>query len=267
MNATNSNHFFSVHKLCNGKQNFTFTFIPGGPGFTSNCFEKFAKKYLSEYKVLAFDSTGNRKPKLSLWVKDLESALKQYPTDIVIGHSFGGMLALSSKNLPSLAKGLVLLNSAPNSNWKKNLGKFKFTKLETEEMKTALKAFKSNRSKKNLQKLWASWAPYYFNRKNLKFGKRWLSKQEYIVKSFGSSEKLLNNYKIKNPLKTKTLIVAGSKDKLTPISGFRISGFLKSGLVDFHQLPNCSHFPWLENPKALASSLITFRHQIDKAIG
>lgn len=259
-----SSQFFTVHSLCEGKNKctFTFTFIPGGPGLNAKCFEKFAKQYLSDFRVLAITPSGKQKSKMSLWVKDLEMALKLFPSDIVIGHSFGGMLALSSKKLPKLAKGLVLLSSAPNMDWVMNLGKFKISEKQINKINLASKKYGKRKNKENLQKLWASWAPYYFMKSNLKFAERWLLNQDYLVNAFESSVNLLKNYKIIKPLKMQILVLAGSKDRLTPIAGFKTSSFLKDKNLCFKILPKCAHFPWVENPKILASNLLSFKTKI-----
>lgn len=262
MRKIHSNRFFNVHILCSGTNKSTFTFIPGGPGMTAKCFEKFAIEYLADYRVLSFCPTGLQTSKMSLWSKDLETALNTFPTDIVIGHSFGGMLALSSKKLPKLAKGLVLLNSAPDMTWARNLNKFKLTRAQIEKMNIATEKYTKHKSRKNLQRLWASWTPYYFLKRNWNLGHDWLLNQDYLEEAYESSPNLLRKYKVLKPLKIQTLVLTGSKDKLTPIGGFKNNNFLKCNYVQFEQIPNCAHFPWIENPKALASGLLSFNSKI-----
>jgi hypothetical protein len=46
--------------LNQGRKKSTFLFIPGGPGMTPGCFEKFANQYLNDYKVLGLTFNGNQ---------------------------------------------------------------------------------------------------------------------------------------------------------------------------------------------------------------
>jgi predicted alpha/beta hydrolase family esterase len=113
--------------LNQGRKKSTFLFIPGGPGMTPGCFEKFANQYLNDYKVLGLTFNGNQTPNIQSWANDLELALRIHPVNIIIGHSFGGMLALSSKRYQKYIDGQILLNSAPNMSWTQNLSLFKMS--------------------------------------------------------------------------------------------------------------------------------------------
>lgn len=209
MKTIQSNKYYSLHSLCNGKTNCTLFFIPGGPGLTPNCFSPFAKKYLSSYKVIGFNFKGTGKPSMKSWVKYFDLEISKHPNCIVIGHSFGGMLCLSSKKIAKLAKGLVLLNTSPNMDWQKNLSKFKISSSDKQEMVKADAIYSQYKTQASLRKLWSSWAPYYFQPRNIKYGKKWLSKQSYIVDAFESSQKVLKNYKVESLPAIRTLILSG----------------------------------------------------------
>lgn len=71
-------------------------FIPGGPGMYSDCFIPFARKYLKQNNVYVYDLEKPAQPghEFISWGKDLLETCKKIRFDVVIGHSFGGMIKL-----------------------------------------------------------------------------------------------------------------------------------------------------------------------------
>lgn len=98
--------------------------INGGPGMNSNGFETLAKDLAVKNQTILYDQRGTGKSKLSkvdastvnmdVMVADIESLRKQLKIEkwIILGHSFGGMLAsyYATKHPNSISK-LILSSS------------------------------------------------------------------------------------------------------------------------------------------------------------
>ncbi|MEQ1665488.1 MAG: hypothetical protein ABL927_08955, partial [Bdellovibrionales bacterium] len=95
---------YKIVTLNKGTSNLSFFFVPGGPGMSPNCFKEFSAKYLKKHTVRSILFTGEGPLTLTHWGSNLKRALKKAPSDILIGHSFGGMLLLSTRGLDQLAK-------------------------------------------------------------------------------------------------------------------------------------------------------------------
>jgi len=222
---------------------------------TPSCFINFAKTYLKEFTVRGITFTGEGNASLDSWSRNLKLALKKFPSDIVIGHSFGGMLLLSTRGLDKLVKGQVILSASPDLSWHKNADKINLSKSESIATKLAELKFKKNPTPQSLKQLWKSWAPYYFSTRNRAKGRLWLWLQNYELKAHRSSEKLLANYSMLNPATLPTLFIGGKQDKLTPVAAFKKKLLGKNYIGLIREIPRAGHFCWLDAPKRTASKL------------
>ena len=244
--------------LNKGFSNLTIFFVPGGPGMRPECIKEFVNSHLSNYTVKGILFTGSGLLSRKSLSNYLIKALKQHPTDILIGHSFGAMLILSISGLEKLVKSQILISGAPNLGWRANLRKFKFSKRQVSDMIAAEKKFEMKPSENELKKMWSSWAPYYFTKSNIVKGQRWLLKQNYVLKVHLKSNVILKDYNMQTAQLLPTLLVSGKADKLTPVEAFNKHTFSKKFMLKVTKIGRAGHFCWLENPKELASVLRSF---------
>jgi pimeloyl-ACP methyl ester carboxylesterase len=155
----------------------------------------------------------------------------------LLGHSFGGRIGtkFALANQDKL-NGLILVSSAGIRNEKKFISVFSF-----------LKKF--------------SFLPGFFFLRKL-FYKFIIRKTDYLnvegpmKETFKNivSEDLTNIF---SKIKTKTLIIWGDKDRITPISdAFLINEKVKESKII--KLKGVGHTPYLENPKLLAEKILDF---------
>jgi pimeloyl-ACP methyl ester carboxylesterase len=231
---------------------------------TGDSFIDFSRKYLKKKRVISFDLVrGAQEGKqMKVWSHELERVARYFRPDIVIGHSFGGMLCLSTPQLEKYTKGLALLSTAPNMDWERNVEAIKPAHVSSRTRKL-LEQFDAKPSQKGLKELWGSWVSYYFSRRDLRRGRQWLKNQHYELDVFLSGVTALVGYSAKWVPSVPTLIAAGAGDRLTPLECFHSPKWRKRNLK-LKQVPLAGHFPWIDNPKALAHLLLSLCEAVQK---
>lgn len=233
--------------------NLNWIFLPGGPGLGSEYLMPLISilKLPGHFWLLDLpgdgsNTTSNNKKSFSHWEKALIEAVDLLENVVLVGHSTGGMFALAAKGLKSRLKGLVLMNSAPDCSWQKDL-----------QVLPKLKKANNN----YLKKMTLEGAPHMFaTSKGLKEGKQLLEKLPYNYETFHWSEKNFDrNFRAKwFPDKIPCLILAGDKDIVTPISCFSDKKKWHRKNILMKEIKNAGHFPWMDNPKDVASVFNTY---------
>lgn len=211
-----------------------------GWGTSMNTFDALTNEIKSKYQVHLIDLIGFGKsdtPINSLNLNDYVLLLYEYiekqsiENPIILGHSFGGRIAIKyASNFNNISK-LILVDSA---------GIKKRLKLKT---KLKIKKYK-------FQKWW-----YKITKNVMAYNKLLLNSGSYDYKHAKESMKQtlvkIVNEDLKKNLKkinVDTLIIWGKEDKETPYKdGILMNKLIKnSGLVT---MENTGHFPYLENKR------------------
>lgn len=235
--------------------------IPGGPGIGSAYLRELFHSIGVKGDVWTFDliDPTNTPPADGVvvegWKSSLRQALERIGPAIVMGHSFGGMLALSTKGIETLSTALVLVDTAPDRGWEQK-AQDAACKLDVSEAVALEAEFELTPTSELYKRLCIAWSPYYFSPKHAAEGRALLARNTYqpMVYRIGSRQ-FLPNYAMRAETTTlPTFCIAGENDLITPLSLFKERA---AGHADMEYFPIAGggHFPWVENFQGFAAAV------------
>jgi pimeloyl-ACP methyl ester carboxylesterase len=250
--------------------NLNWLFLPGGPGLGSeslfpllNILELPGNMWRLDLPGDGSNTTANSSKSFSNWSSALIEAVNEFEQVVLVAHSTGGMFALSVPEIEDLLHGLILLDSAPSSEWQllfadvvKN---FPIPKLEILQRK-----YKEVPSNKALKAITLASAPYLFTKKGQALGLEMLSTLPYNYEVCQWSEEHFDpTYRAKwIPQVIPTLILNGESDLVTPQKLFTERKEWNRSNIIFKLIMNAGHFPWIENPQAVISAFNEYVHML-----
>ncbi len=247
-------------------------FLPGGPGLGS-------ESLLSLIDILNLPGilwvldlpgdgsniTSNNADSFSRWPKALVEAISQFNQVILVAHSTGGMYALSLPELEGLLKGLVLLDCAPSAIWQASFAEV-VKKIPVTGIELIQEKYEKNPNNQNLKELTLASAPYLFTQKGLTSGLELLRTLPYNYETCQwSAAHFDQTYDAKWIPKTiPTLILSGEEDFLTPLQLFQDDKRFHRENINFQSIKEAGHFPWIENPAAVARAFSMYADSLKK---
>lgn len=253
-------------------------FINGGPGLDSDGFTALAERMSDKNQVILYDQRGTGKSELAdinaktvsmdLMVADIETLRQHLKIDtwVVLGHSFGGMLAAyyATKH-PESIDGIIMsssggidlgLRSYVNGRMRKMLDKDQLAALDESNRKLA----KGDSTKENrLARANAMANVYAYHKKFVPFIANRLTKTNLNI-----NQLLWNNmddihFDCSSKLKSfdkPVIVIQGKNDILDIKTAEKIhAAFPKSTLV---LIDKCGHYGWLDAPDAYFSAINQF---------
>jgi pimeloyl-ACP methyl ester carboxylesterase len=208
-------------------------------------------------------------PGVSDWkdcVLDLAQRLDRL---VLVGHSFGGMLLLTcavlEERLGAAVEGWVFLDSAPNNSWSdahwpRQKGAFPEALREAEMRESE---FAADPTEEGCRNVFLAYAPYYFEPSGLDEGRSLLSRCRYDARAYALLGEALSGYAARWIPEKPALILAGEKDRITPIACFADDLRFQRPNVAFETAPRAGHFPWVENPAAVFDAFARFERRAD----
>ena len=271
--ANNSNGLIKIEGGTMYYQKFGCTgepilIINGGPGMDSKGFSDLAKKLSINNQTIIYDQRGTGKSTLkkvnsntvtmALMAKDIEILRKKLKIDswIILGHSFGGLLAsYYSVNYPNSVRKLILSSSGGldlnfmnyvNNNINKKLSKNDRVALSS----ISTKIWFGFDSKENLYKKGLILAnAYLFNKKYKKVIAKRLTLVNHKINGLVFNDLKKINFNCKNKMQEfskPTLILQGTEDIINIETAREIhKNIKKSKLVIMEK---CAHYGWLDRP-------------------
>ena len=195
---------------------------------------------------------------LSTWTQGLIRAVKELKQPVIIGHSFGGMLALQAGIKAPDCKGLILISTFPDSGWQAHTAEA-VKRADPSLWAEAEQAWIKRGDNDALAALFAAWSPFYFSEPHIDRGRHWLSQLTYSAKTYRFGPRFFENYRPKLELEdTPTLVIGGDRDQITPITGFKRPEFSKFKKFYLHVITGTGHFPWFERPEPVRMALQGF---------
>lgn len=246
--------------------NLNWLFLPGGPGLGSESLLPLLKTLQLPGKLWLLDlpgdgsnTTSNNSESFSHWPEALIEAVQSFTHVILVAHSTGAMYVLTLPELEKHLEGLVVLDSAPDATWQ-----ILFAEIIKKKPVAGLQALQENYvkdpSNKALKALTLASAPYLFTKRGQTSGMELLSGLPYNYETCQWSEMHFDStYQSKwIPQKIPTLIMAGEEDLVTPLQLFEKDKKFCRDNITFKSIKNAGHFPWIENPSAVAKEFKTF---------
>lgn len=254
--------------------------LHGGPGLDQSYLLPQMQELAANNQVIFYDQRGSGRSlgfaldahsiNMKNFVKDLEAVRKQfgYKKIILVGHSWGGLLAMRYAILyPDRVSKLILVSSAPAdyagfksffAEYEKRTAPLKH-KLDNLENSTE---FKHGDPTTVIEYYRTVFATYFYqptdvSKLSLYFTQQSALNGRKIGQIFG--ETYLNRYDLKPELKklsVPTLIIHGVND-IVPITTAREThaAIASSQIVE---LKDCDHFPYIEQPKEFFKVIAKF---------
>jgi len=248
-----------IHSTTGG--NYNWLFLPGGPGLGSESLRTLTKILKLPGTIWHLDLPGdgsNQTPDdekyFSRWSEALLEAVSSLNNVILVAHSTGGMYALASPKIEKILKGLVLMDSAPDSSWQKEF----IQHVQAHPIKQTDKLqiqYAKKPSNTLLRKITIASATYSFTKKGLNKGMSLLKGLPFNYKTCEWSGKHFDKtYKSKwVPRNIPTLILAGEEDQIIPLDLFSLSKKFQRKNIIIRSINNAGHFPWIENPRQVVN--------------
>lgn len=271
----------SYHQLGKGKQ--TIVLVGGGPGFSSWNLEPIQKLLAPHYRVLLMDMRGIGENKQSVnsgdtllkqWVKDLEQ-LRQHSGNeswTLIGHSWGAlMVQLYAEQHPKRTEQLILLNPVdPQTDSLKTLveriEQKRLANTHTpdpfDELAWQQKIETSDTQQLTQRQLNQALPSYFYNyQQGINYAKQFSTQDFELPINLGIwqayQQQPIRPQALKQLSLQFPLFIIGCEDDL--LSPENIANYRKIlPNIPHKQLAQCSHFPWVEQPKAFEQQLFAY---------
>lgn len=225
--------------------------IPGGPGMGPEYLSELFRRLDLEGSIWTFDILEGT---ADGWRRSLLEAAERLKPALIFGHSFGGMLALSTEGLEKHLAGLILADSDP-VDWLKDCAEPPIPRSETAAWGKKLADAPSDRLFKDY---FSAIAPYYFSKECVGAGRALIDRNSYSVRTFMTGQdEFFSSYRMAIDLRPiPVFCLAGERDLITPLSLYQRSApFKEKKDVRYFSIPGGGHFPWVENFQEVSSVL------------
>lgn len=250
--------------------------INGGPGMNSDGFTSLAKELGKNYQAILYDQRGTgfstisevstKTMTMDLMIEDIEAIRKQFGFEqwVVLGHSFGGMLAsyYVSKH-PEKIKALILsgsggidLSITRNLNLLSRLSQTERDSLNYWNRQIS-QGNTSYQARYNRGKYLAP--AYVYNRKHAPVIAERLTQGNSAINSLIWQNLRAINFDCKDAYKNfkqPVLIIQGKQDVMEDTIAKEAHKLLTNSTLVF--LDECAHYGWLEQPEAYFRSIHEF---------
>lgn len=234
--------------------------IPGGPGMGPEYLAELFGRLDLKGSIWTFDvlnATGEShsdKEIVDGWKHSLLEAANALKPALIFGHSFGGMLALSTKELEKHIAGLILADSDP-VNWLKDCAN---SPIPRSEMEAWGKKFSDAPSDSLYKDFFSEIAPYYFSGECLGAGRELIERNSYSYRTFLiGNDNFFSDYETAIDLRPiPVFCLTGEHDIITPMDVYKRSAqFMEKMDARYFPIPGGGHFPWVENFQEVSSVL------------
>jgi len=245
-------------------------FLPGGPGLGSESLFPLIDILTLPGNMWRVDlpgdgsnTTGNNAASFRYWSEALVEAVEALSNVVLVAHSRGGMFALATPELEKKLKGLVLMTTAPDMGWQKDLESI-IPNYPLPEADIADENYRKNPSNALLRECVLTAAPrMFFTDEGLKKGLEFLSHLPYNHTVFQWAEEHFDPvYQSKWIPEIPTLILSGEKDIAIPIRHFQDKPAYHRKNILMREIPGAGHFPWIENPHAVMRAFQEFSEKL-----
>ena len=158
----------------NNGQPYNWLFLPGGPGLGSESLTNLVNELELPGTMWYLDLPGDGSNildidhySLKLWADALIEACSALDNVIMVAHSTGGMFVLAVPELKTILKGLILMDSAPDSSWQDGFSNYCSQHL-LQSIESAQKRYNQHPTNENLKKLTIASLPYLFTASGIK---------------------------------------------------------------------------------------------------
>lgn len=240
--------------------NINWIFIPGGAGLGSEYLKSLIDPLNTPGSYWRLDLPADDYEK---WTDILFEVVEALPNCALIGHSFGGMLALQIPQLEHKVLALITIGSALDSSFIQRLEELVETK-GLPQPTQALEPFLFTPNLETMKSAFEILTPYYFTDANIEKGKALFANTAMDPKAFHwYLMRFFPQYELKwIPDSVPTLMLCGEKDYIQQYNDVKADSRLSKPNVNIAAIPEAAHFPWIENSSATTELLDSFMAKI-----
>lgn len=255
-------------KKSDSKKNVIF--VPGGPGLGPISFIPMTEFICNSNVYYYFPSGCDDQSKTDIdysyesQLKEFQDQIEKIDNVVLIGHSFGGILASDLVvNKPNLIKALVCI-AAPFSEKVFAAASSAFRKIQSPESLLISKRFESNPTDENYKEWFSFYGELYFSEFNVNEGKKMILADSACAKSYlaargESAKKEFLLSAIKN-IEIEKLFILGNDDKLLPSRVLQEDA--AAGNFKLKTINNAGHFVHFDKPKEVADVINAFINEM-----
>lgn len=250
----------------NPGNNLNWFLLPGGPGLGSESLTALSSSLQVPGRIWHLDLPGDGsnltediEGSFSKWQEALIEAVSSMDKVILVGHSTGGMYALSTPALEDKLTGLVLLDSAPDASWQQSFMDYSL-KNPIPEATRLHEIYQKNPSNSLLKSITELSAVYSFNEKSLEKGLELFGNLPFNYQTCEwSAAHFDSTYKAAwVPRIIPALILSGEEDRIIPSNIFESHPEFDRPNILIRKIKEAGHFPWIDDAKAVNEAFATF---------
>jgi len=241
--------------------------LPGGPGIGSESLEDLAAALSVPGSIWLVDLPGdgsNREAPGALadpfqvWPDAVVEAAQAVAEPVFAGHSTGGMYLLATAALAGRLRGLALLDTAPDAGWHSRfVAMAAANPLPAVEAATKVYEAAEGVTARNaaLAEVAVASAAWNFTPAGLDAGRALLARAPYNAAAVDWSDAHFDHvYRAAwRPTDIPVLRLAGAEDRIVWQGGWAEPCWRTPNVIE-RAIPGAGHFPWIENPAAVAAA-------------
>lgn len=191
------------------------------------------------------------------WPEVLAETVESFDDVIMVGHSTGGMFMLSVPELEGRLDGMCLVGSAPHAGWRQTFGEWADAH-PIPGFDEVAEAYARTPNDQTLRALTLSAAEWTFTPAGLAAGRDLLERLPYCHDAVAWADAHFDaTYQARWKPSSggpATLIVSGAEDHVVDQSLWQRDEAFDQPQVLRRAIGGGSHFPWIENPRAVRSA-------------
>ncbi len=251
-------------KQSNSTKNIVF--VPGGPGLGPISFIP-VTEFINGVNIYHYypsgtdeQENGDQDFSYATQLRELKAEIEKIKNPIIIGHSFGGVIATNLViQSPSMVHSLICI-AAPFSSKVFEAASDIFTKFQNQESNLVNERFKNDPTNKNYKDWFSFYGDLYFTKTNVDFGKKMILEDlacanSYLAARSESATKESLLAEIKKVQKNK-LFILGSEDKLLPSAILMKEA--EAGNFKTNTIKDAGHFVHFDQPQNVADVISEF---------
>lgn len=235
-------------------------FLPGGPGLGSEYLYPLLDILNIPGNVWLVDFPGDGSNTFespvdysTAWKEGLQDLVESLPNIYLVTHSFSGMFALSCPEIEPFLSKLVLMSTSPDQSWKGEVKKLL-------DLVSFQESYQLNHDNQTLKAFFLETVSSHLAEGHFSDGVKFFENLPFNHHSFDWAAKEFHpTYQAKwIPTTIPTLVMAGTEDRLTPLSLFRGTTFEQRPNISFIEIEGAGHYPWIENPDKVSKVFTHF---------
>lgn len=246
-----------LHSSTRGALNWLL--LPGGPGIGSESLHELADVLQVPGTIWLVDLPGDGSnaagpDAFAVWPQVLVEAAEAVDDAVFVGHSTGGMYLLATPQLREHVRALALLDTAPDCSWHAVYVDMT-RKHPLPEVERAAVKYAHDKTVENLAALAVASAEWNFTPQGLSAGRELLARMPYNAAAVEWSDANFDHtYKAAWwPNDIPVLRLWGENDRIVSQHAWRDARYESPNVIT-REIPNAGHFPWIENPRAVAQA-------------